>query len=102
MLAQAHQHDIDGHPVQPCREKGVASKRCDLAVQLEKGFLCEVFGQLKIVYHAHANGKNALLVLPVELGERVVVSGLGSGHKIVQVGSVRSCEAFTRQSRKRS
>ncbi len=54
-LAQAHQHDIDCHPVKPCGEGGVPAKSCKLPVQLKKGLLREVFGHLEIVHHAHAN-----------------------------------------------
>ena len=54
-LAQMHQYDVDGHSMQPSGECGVTSKTYELAVQLNKSFLREVFGQRKFVYHAHAN-----------------------------------------------
>ncbi len=38
-LAQVHQHNIDGHPVQPSGEKGFAAKRNELAMQLKESFL---------------------------------------------------------------
>jgi len=41
--AQAHQHDIEGHPVQPGGEKRFTAKRIELAMQLKKCFLRQVF-----------------------------------------------------------
>src|ERR1700733_945214 len=38
-LAQTHQHDIDGHPVQPGAENRISTKSRNLSVQLKKGFL---------------------------------------------------------------
>ena len=52
MLAQAHQHDIDGHPVQPSGESRVTAKSRDLSVQLEEGFLRQVLCQPEITHHA--------------------------------------------------
>jgi hypothetical protein len=54
-LAQPHQHDIDCHPVKPCGESGVTAKSRELPVQLKKGFLREIFGNLEIMHHAQTN-----------------------------------------------
>jgi len=38
-----HQDNIGGHSVQPRSECGIAPKRLDFAVYLQKDFLSEVF-----------------------------------------------------------
>ena len=102
MLAQAHQHDIDGHPVQPRGENRFPTKGRELSVQLKKGFLSEVFGQRKIVHHAYAYGINALLVHPVELREGVGLAVLGLGQDSVCMAFGWNCVGFAPRARNAS
>src|SRR5689334_1324895 len=61
-----HQHHIDRHPVQRRRKRGFAPKCSDLAEQLKKRFLRQIFGFLSIRGHAQAEGVNATLVQVIE------------------------------------
>ena len=66
-FAQMHQNSIDSQPVQPGGESGVATEGFDLAMQLEKCFLSQIFGERVVPYHAYANCEDVALVLRVEL-----------------------------------
>jgi hypothetical protein len=44
LLAQMHQHNIDGHSVQPGGKGRVAAEACNPAMQLKKNLLSQVFG----------------------------------------------------------
>jgi hypothetical protein len=52
--------------MKPGGECRVATKGCDLAVDLKKRLLHEVFGEREISHHAHANCEDPPLVLQVE------------------------------------
>jgi hypothetical protein len=49
--------------MEPGSKGGVAAKQCDSPVDLKKCFLGEIFGKGEVSDHAHANCKNAPLVL---------------------------------------
>jgi len=61
-------------------------------VNLEKRFLGEIFGEREVSDHAHANCENAFLVLQVEFGKCVVVTGLGAKDNIDLPESCASLE----------
>jgi hypothetical protein len=53
-LAQLHQHHIDGQPVQPGGKRRVAAEGGNLAVQLKKSLLGQVFSFGNVAHHAQA------------------------------------------------
>src|SRR5208283_552050 len=55
-LTQAHENDVNGHPVQPCGKSRFAAERADLAVKLEKSFLHQVFRIGGVTHHPEAQG----------------------------------------------
>ena len=54
LLAQLHQHDIDGQPVQPGGKGRVAPERRNLPVQLKKCLLGQIFSLRNVAHHAQA------------------------------------------------
>jgi hypothetical protein len=81
-LAQVHQHSVDSQSVTPRGKGRVAAKECDFSMDQEKRFLSEVLGQREVPHHAHANCKDAPLVLIVKLCECIMIAGLGANHNI--------------------
>ena len=44
LLANSHERNVDGQPVQPGGKARFAAKSLNLAEQLQEGVLCQVFG----------------------------------------------------------
>jgi hypothetical protein len=89
-----HQHNIKGHSMEPSGESGFSAKSCELAVQLNKSFLHEVFGQREIVHHAHANCEDPFLMTQVKRCECIGVASLGSDQNFVLLELDWRCEPF--------
>jgi len=98
-LAQPHEHDIEGHAMEPGGEERFAAKRGKLAMQLEEGFLRKVFSEGEISDHLEADIEDTLFVEEVELGEGFVVPGLGTDQDIFRIGLGRRCGTWTPQGR---
>ena len=79
LLAQVHEHDIDREAVQPGGECRVAAEGADLAIELQKGFLGQVFGFGYVTQHAQAQGVDATLMQRVEALKGGSVAALRSG-----------------------
>ena len=77
-----HQHHVDRQAMQPGGKGRIAAKGRDLAVQLKKSLLCQVFRFGNIADHAQTQGIDAPFVKRVEMSKRVVVSGLGPGQHL--------------------
>ena len=71
-----HQNDVDRQAMKPCGKGRVAAKRRDFAMELQKGFLREVFGLGNIPHHAQTERINSSLVQGVEMGKCVMVARL--------------------------
>src|SRR5437868_12034735 len=59
LFAEAHQDNIDGHPVQPGREGGFPAEGADLTEQLQESFLSQILGLSRIGRHTQTQGVNA-------------------------------------------
>src|SRR5260370_1001861 len=59
LLAQPHQHHIDCHPVQPGREGRLSAEGPNLAEELQKGFLHQVFRVGRVIHHSQAQSVDA-------------------------------------------
>src|SRR5271169_6326198 len=70
-LAKAHEHDVNGHAMQPGGEGRFTTKGADLAEELKKGLLHEIFGIRRIVDHSQTESVDATamqLIKKVESG----------------------------------
>ena len=76
LAAELHEDDIDGEAVEPGGKGGVAAEGGDFAVELEEGFLGEIFGLGAVADHAQAEGIDAALMEGEELGKGGMVAGL--------------------------
>jgi hypothetical protein len=47
-------------------------------MKLEKGLLRQLFGFCGVAHHAKAHGPDPLRVLGIELGKRILITGLGA------------------------
>src|ERR1700760_1231001 len=65
--------------MQPGGKSRVTTECPNFAVKLEESLLRQIFGLCDITNHAKTKGVNAPLVERVEVGERVVIAGLGPG-----------------------
>jgi len=81
-FAQMHENRIDGQAMQPSAEDGVASKRCKLAVYLQKGVLRQVFSEREIAHHAQTDREDVLFILCVQLRKCVFIANLGTADSI--------------------
>src|SRR4030088_2153754 len=72
-----HQHYIYRQPMQPGRKSRLASKSCDLAIQLEKRFLRKILSCGGITRHPQTERVNPPLVPVVKRLERFRVPLLG-------------------------
>ena len=68
-FAEVHQDLIYGQTVEPGRKRRVAAKATNLAEQLNKGFLREVFGLGNVVSHPQTDRIDATIVSPIKLFE---------------------------------
>ena len=78
LLAQMHEHQVDGEAVQPGGEGGLAAEAAELAEEVEEGLLGHVLGLGYVAEHAQTEGVDATLVQRVELCESVRVAVLGA------------------------
>jgi hypothetical protein len=68
-LTEVHQHLVDRHTVQPCREGRVTSEAADLPVQLYKYVLCQVFGLMRVLEHSQTDRINPAVMPLIDLFE---------------------------------
>ena len=76
-LAQVHQDEVDGEPVQPGGEGGLAAEAADFAEEVEEGLLGHVFGFGDVAEHAETEGVDAAFVKGIELGEGFAIPVFG-------------------------
>ena len=76
-----HQHHVDGHAVQPGGECGIATKRRDFAMQLQKGFLSQIFRLCDIAQHAQTQRIHPALMHVVENLKGCAIALLGLGNR---------------------
>jgi hypothetical protein len=76
LLSQAHQDNVNGHPVQPGRESRFAAERADFAEQLQERFLHQIFRVRWVIYHAQAKGVDAAAVESIQKLKSLRISGL--------------------------
>src|SRR6266851_9018306 len=77
LLAQPHQHHIDRHPVQPGREGRLSAESPNLAKELQKSFLHEVFRVGRVINHPQAEGVDAAAMQVVQKLKSRSIAGLG-------------------------
>jgi hypothetical protein len=73
-----HENNVDREAMQPSGKCGLSAKACDLAKELEEGFLSEVFRNLNIVNHAERERVDPSFVKPVKKLEALTVALLGT------------------------
>src|SRR5207302_732 len=68
-LAKMHQHLVHGQTMQPGRKRRLAAETPNLAKELDKDFLRQVFGLSHILGHAQAERIDATVVTLIKLLE---------------------------------
>src|SRR5215469_41053 len=61
-LAQVHEDEVDGEPVEPGGERGFTAEAADFAEEVEEGLLGHVFGFGDVAEHTEAEGVDAAFV----------------------------------------
>src|ERR1700733_1636257 len=74
LLAEVHEHEVDGEAMEPGGEGRLAAEAADLAEEMEEGLLGHVFSLRDIPQHAEAEGVNTTLVESIQLGKCVSIS----------------------------
>ena len=82
------EHEVDREPVQPGRERALATKEVQLFPRTNEDVLRQLLGALAVGDHARAQRVDAIDVLAIEPLERTPVPGRGARHVRLTVSEV--------------